>query len=89
MKIKVSFNVILCILFVGFIFQSPIAQHTTGIVRTIANNLDEMFAVAVFAYSVVKLRFNKTQANFIAFQAVFLLIGLLGTVIYNIQTNTI
>ncbi len=87
MKIKVSFNVILCILFVGFIFQSPIAQHTTGIVRTIANNLDEMFAVAVFAYSVVKLRFNKTQANFIAFQAVFLLIGLLGTVIYNIQTT--
>lgn len=85
MKKQLAINVIICIMFVGFVFQSPVAQHSTGIIRTIANNLDEVFAILIFAISVLRLRFTKTQMTFILFQAAFLSVGLLGTLLYHLQ----
>ena len=83
MKKQLAINVIICIMFVGFVFQSPVAQHSTGIIRTIANNFDEIFAIFIFAISVLRLRFTKTQMTFILFQAAFLSVGLLGTLLYH------
>ncbi len=87
MKIKVR-DFIITTITILLVFQSPLTLHTTGFISKIFSSFDELVAIFMFAYSVLKMKYDVSQKIILHKMLFLLVIGLLGTLIYNLQPTS-
>ena len=87
MKIKVR-DFIITIITLLLIFQSPLTLHTDGIVSKFFSSIDELIAIFLFGYSIIKMKFDAQQKKIFHHMILLFIIGLLGTILYNLQPTS-
>ena len=78
-------NVLVVILLLLLIFQSPLSSIFPGQTGIVISHLDDMIAIVLFCYGLVKRRFNKLQVCTLVTLLALVAIGCIGTLVNNLQ----
>lgn len=84
MKIRVK-DFIITVITLLLVFQSPLTINTNGIISKFFSSIDELIAIFLFGYSVMKMRFDVPQKKIFKYMFLLFIIGIIGTIINNLQ----
>ena len=78
-------TIIVCLIFIFLIFEQPISYLLPGSAGSLASYADELLAIFLFMYGLLKRRFNKHQKVILGALLALIGVGLMGTAVHHLQ----